>query len=84
MKQQEITVPENWEQKDRVYTLKGSKSPLTRTIPSKHTTRYPMTFFDTKLGLAMLKMTQLITVDDELSSQTEITISNQNVGLNDI
>tara|TARA_B100001564_G_scaffold170975_1_gene143723 strand:+ start:6627 stop:7388 length:762 start_codon:yes stop_codon:yes gene_type:complete len=50
MKQQEITVPENWEQKDRVYTLKGSKSPLTRTIPSKHTTRYPMTFFDTKLG----------------------------------
>jgi hypothetical protein len=40
MKQQvNITKPENWEVKDRVYILKGAKTPLTRTIPSKHTQR---------------------------------------------
>jgi hypothetical protein len=51
MKQQvNITKPENWEVKDRVYILKGAKTPLTRTIPSKHTQRYPMTHFDKKLG----------------------------------
>ena len=26
-----------WEIKDRIYYLKGNKSPLTLTIPSKHT-----------------------------------------------
>ena len=50
MKTQKITKPENWQIKDRVYILSGNKNPLTRTIPSKHTTRYPMTFFDKEKG----------------------------------
>ncbi len=39
---------DNWEIKDRTYLLKGSKSPLTFTIPSKHTARHPMLWFDNK------------------------------------
>ena len=38
----------SWEIKDRTYLLKGSKSPLTFTIPSKHTLRHPMLWFDNK------------------------------------
>jgi len=39
---------DDWEIKDRTYLLKGSKSPLTFTIPSKHTLRHPMLWFDNK------------------------------------
>ena len=38
----------NWEVKDRVYILKGNKEPLTYTIPSKHTRRHPLLWFDKK------------------------------------
>ena len=38
---------DSWEIKDRTYILKGSKEPLTFTIPSKHTRRHPLLWFDT-------------------------------------
>ena len=36
----------NWEEKDRVYILKNGHEPLTYTIPSKHTRRHPLLWFD--------------------------------------
>jgi hypothetical protein len=38
-----------WEIKDRVYFLKGHK-PLSLTIPSKHTRRFPLLWFDQEKG----------------------------------
>ncbi len=38
----------SFEIKDRTYRLKGNKSPLTFTIPSKHTRRHPLLWFDVK------------------------------------
>ena len=43
------TKPE-WEIKDRVYFLKGKKSPLTLTVPSKHTRKHSLLYFDEKTG----------------------------------
>ena len=40
----------SWEIKDRVYYLKGNKSPLTLTIPGKHTKKHALLYFDPKLG----------------------------------
>ena len=37
-----------WEIKDRFYYLKGNKSPLTLTIPSKHTKKHSLLYFDEK------------------------------------
>ena len=39
-----------WEIKDRVYYLKGSKNPLTLTIPGKHTRKHALLYFDLKTG----------------------------------
>jgi len=39
-----------WEIKDRVYYLKGNKSPLTLTIPGKHTRKHALLYFDLKTG----------------------------------
>ena len=39
-----------WEIKDRVYYLKGNKTPLTLTIPSKHTSKHALLYFDPKTG----------------------------------
>ena len=39
-----------WEIKDRIYYLKGNKSPLTLTIPSKHTRKHALLYFDPELG----------------------------------
>jgi hypothetical protein len=39
-----------WEIKDRVYYLKGNKSPLTLTIPSRHTRKHALLYFDEKTG----------------------------------
>jgi len=39
-----------WEIKDRVYYLKGNKSPLTLTIPGKHTRKHALLYFDPKTG----------------------------------
>ena len=40
----------SWEIKDRIYYLKGSKSPLTLTIPGKHTRKHALLYFDEKSG----------------------------------
>ena len=37
---------DNWEIKDRTYILKGDKEPLTYTIPSRHTRKHPLLWFD--------------------------------------
>ena len=39
-----------WEIKDRIYYLKSKKSPLTLTIPSKHTKKHALLYFDEKTG----------------------------------
>jgi len=39
-----------WEIKDRNYYLKGNKSPLTFTIPSRHTMKHSLLYFDEKQG----------------------------------
>jgi hypothetical protein len=41
---------DNWEYKDRNYYLIGNKTPLTYTIPSKHSRHYPLVWFDPDLG----------------------------------
>ena len=40
----------SWEIKDRVYFLKGNKTPLTYTIPGKHTKKHALLYFDEKTG----------------------------------
>mgnify|MGYP003132485388 CR=1 FL=1 len=51
MKTKEKEAPVNkWEYKDRHYYLIGNKEPLTYTIPSKHTRRYPLVWFDPEKG----------------------------------
>jgi hypothetical protein len=53
MKTKEKEVPEvqsTWEYKDRNYFLIGNKNPLTYTIASRHTQRYPLTWFDPGVG----------------------------------
>jgi len=39
-----------WEIKDRNYYLKGNKSPLTFTIPSRHTSKHSLLYFDEEQG----------------------------------
>jgi|TARA_B100000073_G_C23648701_1_gene539712 hypothetical protein len=41
---------QGWEIKDRNYVLKGSKEPLTFTLKSRHTEKYPLTYFDEVTG----------------------------------
>lgn len=43
-----ISIPKKpeWEIKDRTYLLSGLKTPLTYTIASRHTGRYPLLWFD--------------------------------------
>jgi len=40
----------SWEIKDRVYYLKGNKSPLTMTIPCRHTRKHALLYFDPESG----------------------------------
>ena len=44
------TIKPGWEIKDRTYYLKGNKSPLTLTIPGKHTRKHALLYFDEKTG----------------------------------
>jgi len=44
-KKQEPKKP-TWEIKDRTYLLKGNATPLTFTLQSRHTRRYPLLYFD--------------------------------------
>jgi len=39
-----------WEIKDRVYILKGANTPLTHTLSSRHSQRYPLLWFDEEEG----------------------------------
>ena len=50
MSKQKISQPEGWEIKDRNYYLTGSVSPITFTIPSKHTRKHPLLWFDEGTG----------------------------------
>jgi hypothetical protein len=50
-KKKESPVLDNsWEIKDRLYTLKNNKRPLVFTVPSKHTAKKPLLYFDTEKG----------------------------------
>lgn len=40
----------NWELKDRTYVLITRKTPIMMTIPTKHTQKHPLMWFDEKLG----------------------------------
>ncbi len=46
----EVVKKDNWEIKDRRYIIKGNKNPLTLTIPSKHTTKHSLLYFDTNMN----------------------------------
>ena len=54
MKETKEMTPEvkkdTWEYKDRNYYLLGNKEPLTYTLPSKHSSRYSLVWFDPVLG----------------------------------
>ena len=43
-------VKNTWEYKDRNYYLVGHKNPLTYTLPSRHSRRYPLVWFDPEKG----------------------------------
>ena len=47
-KVKEPQVKETWEIKDRTYFLTGDRQPLTYTIKSRHTEKYPLLWFDTE------------------------------------
>jgi len=49
-KTKEPKTKDSWEVKDRFYYLTGNKSPLTFTIPSRHSRRYPLLWFDEEKG----------------------------------
>ena len=42
------TTEDTWEIKDRTYYLLNNKTPITFTLPSKHTRRFPLLYFDTE------------------------------------
>ena len=44
------TQVDSWEYKDKNYYLLGNKTPLTYTIPTRHSSRYPLVWFDPELG----------------------------------
>ena len=49
LKSPEPVEPE-WEIKDRIYYLSGTSTPLTLTIPCKHTRKHALLYFDEKTG----------------------------------
>jgi len=50
-KEKKINNPEQgWEIKDRNYFLTGADKPLTYTLPSKHSARYPLLWFNEETG----------------------------------
>ena len=50
MAKQKTAQPTGWQIKDRIYRLKGDSSPVLYVIPSKHTRRKPMLWFDEENG----------------------------------
>ena len=65
---------DNWEYKDRNYYLIGNKKPLTYTLPSRHSKRYPLVWFDKDLGyereLRYATNQKSIFVDEQQGSAT--------------
>ncbi len=49
-KKEQSQLEDGWEIKDRFYYLTGNKSPLTYTIPSRHSERVPLLWFDEEKG----------------------------------
>ena len=47
---EEAPAKPEWEIKDRLYYLTGRHTPLTHTIPCKHTTKHSLLYFDAKNG----------------------------------
>lgn len=47
-----LNAVDSWEIKDRVYYLSGDKTPLTFTLASRHTSNYPLLWFDEEKGYA--------------------------------
>jgi len=45
-----VSKKDSWEIKDRNYYLTGNKEPLTFTLASKHTQRFPLLWFDNEKG----------------------------------
>ena len=41
---------DSWEIKDRIYFLTGNKSPISLTIPGKHTRKHALLYFDSEQG----------------------------------
>jgi hypothetical protein len=41
---------DNWEYRDRHYYLADGKEPITYTIPSRHSRKYPLVWFDPEVG----------------------------------
>ena len=50
MSKTQAPIAEAWEQKDRTYLLTGTHSPLTYTISSRHSARFPLLWFDATTG----------------------------------
>ena len=48
----EKTTTKEWEDRDRVYYLKGDKTPISFTLASRHTSSYPLLWFDEEKGYA--------------------------------
>jgi hypothetical protein len=46
-----VPVKPEWEIKDRVYYLRGNSSPITHTIPGKHTPKHALLYFDKEAGV---------------------------------
>ena len=65
---------DTWEYKDRNYYLLNNKEPLTYTLPSRHSRRYPLVWFDSKKGyereLRYATNQQSIFVDEQKGSVT--------------
>ena len=50
-KKPQIPTKPSWEIKDRVYFLKGNKKPLVFSIPSRHSVKKSLTYFDEETGM---------------------------------
>ena len=48
--QKQNDAPAKWEIKDRTYILKGRSTPLTLSIPGRHSKRFPLLWFDRETG----------------------------------
>jgi hypothetical protein len=63
---------QTWEQKDRLYVLKGGGSPVNFILRSKHSNNKPLQYFDGKMQRAMRYATNQTSVfiDDQIGDAT--------------